>query len=80
MKNKAFGIAQEAMVSLEMFRDFYASGESYQENFQEVLKILRVTAQGTQAERYSDAKFLLAFADALEVANRPGEYVPLGKR
>ena len=77
MKNPAFDLACKAMSSLEIYRDFYASSEKYQYNFQEILNIIRFTAENsyTKSEQFGDKKFLLAFADALEVANKPGEYV-----
>lgn len=82
MENAAFSLARNAMTSLEMYRDYYASSEPYQKNFQEVLNILRTTAENayTKGEQFGDKKFLMAFADALEIANKPGEYVPMSKR
>ncbi len=82
MTNKAFDLAREAMTSLEFFRGHYSSGDQYQQHFQQVLGMLRGGAANafSKGEQYGDKKFLLAFADALEQANRSGEYVPLAKR
>lgn len=81
MENPVFSLARKAMSSLEMYSDFYASSSSYQEHFQEVLSIIRDTAENvySDGESYSNKKFLLAFADALEVSNKSGEYIPLSK-
>lgn len=81
MENKAFNIARQALTSIEFYRGFYASSEPSQKHFNEVLDMLRRTAENMSAgESYSDKKFLLAFADALEVANTSGEYIsPLKK-
>ena len=78
-KAKAFALARQAMTTLEWYRSFYGSGQQFPERFTEVLNMLRRTA-GNQSGAAGEKKFLLAFADALEIANKPGEYRPLNER
>lgn len=80
MDNPEFVLAAKAMESLEMYRMFYASSNDYQLRFQDVLGLLRHRGEAMLLTNYGQGKFLLAFSDALEVGNQPGEYVPLSKR
>lgn len=83
MDNPGFDLAVKAMTSLEMYSQLYASSDRYQKHISEVLSILRESAECTLVKTGGDAakkKFLLAFADALEISNKPGEYVPLSKQ
>lgn len=83
MNNRGFDFAVKAMGALEMYREMYASGGEYQHELSHVLNTLRMRAETLSIKTGSDAsdkKFLMAFADALEVANQPGEYVPLSQR
>ncbi|PVX34997.1 hypothetical protein [Janthinobacterium sp. 78] len=80
MDKPEFILAAKAMETLEMYQTFYASSSEYQERLQEVLKLLRHRGASLLTSEHASAKFLLAFADALEVSNLPGEYVPLSRR
>ena len=79
MTPKAFDLARQAMTTLEWYRNFHGSAQPFQERFTEVLDMLRTTAKN-QSSKSEEKKFLLAFADALQIANTPGEYRPLNER
>jgi hypothetical protein len=79
MENKhcnptGYEMAVRAMHSLQMYRKHYASGQKFQERFQEILSMLRKVAEDSNS--IGEKKFLFGFADALEQANKGGEYVP----
>lgn len=81
MINRGYAYAIRAMGSLEMYREMHQSGPHYQHELNHVLQALRQRAETMNAQsEASDKKFLLAFADALEVANQPGDYVPINQR
>ena len=80
MEKPEFILAAKAMETLEMYQTFYGSSGEYQAHQQEVLKLLRHKGASLLVSEHGPAKFLLAFADALEVAGQPGEYVPLSRR
>jgi hypothetical protein len=81
MINRGYAYAIRTMGALEMFMEMYAGDHEYQRELNHLLQTLRHRADTMMAPReFSDRKFLLAFADALEEANKPGEYVPLGQR
>lgn len=80
MDRPEFILAAKAMESLEMYQTFYGNSSEYQTHQQEVLKLLRHKGASLLVSEHGPAKFLLAFADALEVAGQPGEYVPVGRR
>ena len=73
-------LAAKAMETLEMYQTFYGHSQEYQAHQQEVLKLLRHKGASLLVSEHGPAKFLLAFADALETAGLPGEYVPLARR
>jgi hypothetical protein len=79
MTSKVFDLARQAMATLEWYRGFYGSAPPFPERFTEVLNMLRRTAEN-QSSAEGEKKLLLAFADALEIANKPGEYRPLNER
>lgn len=80
MNNPEFVLAVKAMETLEMYQNFYANSREYQVHLQEILQLLRHRGASTLLSDHGAAKFTLAFADALEAAHQPGEYVPLSKR
>ena len=81
MNNRGFDFAVKAMGALEMYREMYASGAEYQHELSHVLNTLRMRAETLKSGGdASEKKFLMAFADALEEANEPGEYVPRSQR
>jgi hypothetical protein len=80
MTPRAFEIAQQAMTSILFYRRHYASGQKFQERFQEMLSMLRAAGEASSSENYGDKKFLNLFADTLELTNKAGEYVPLSTR
>ena len=79
MTHDAFELARQALTTIEFYRNFHGSSQPFQERFREVLIMLRGTAANKSDER-GEKKFLLAFADALEVANVSGPYQPLSER
>ena len=81
MSPEVFGIAERAMASITFFRAHHASTQPFQVHFQQVLQMLRETARNVYANKPTgEMNFLLAFADALAIANKPGEYVPIDQR
>ena len=80
MDKPEFILAAKAMETLEMYQTFYGHSQEYQAHQQEVLKLLRHKGASLLVSEHGPAKFLLAFADALETAGLPGEYVPLPRR
>jgi hypothetical protein len=76
MVNRGYAYAIRTMQALEMYQEMYSSSAHYQHHLKDLVATLRSRAEtmGKPEER-SDKKFLQAFADALEVANQPGEYV-----
>lgn len=78
----SFEYAKQAMASIEFFRKHYASGQQFQQHLTQITEILRGVAVNkfTSGDAYGDQKFLLSFADALEVANKAGPYVSLKDR
>ena len=80
MEKPEFILATKAMETLEMYQSFYGNSGEYQAHQQEVLKLLRHKGASLLVSEHAAAKFLLAFADALEVAHLPGEYVPVSRR
>lgn len=80
MDNPEFVLAVKAMEALEMYQASYGNSVEYQSHLQEVQQILRHKGASLLLSEHGAAKFLLAFADALEVAHLPGEYVPLSRR
>lgn len=77
MVNRGYAYAIRTMQALEMYQEMYSSSPQYVHHLKDLLNTLRSRADtmGRDEER-SSKKFLLAFADALEVANQPGDYVP----
>lgn len=80
MEKPEFILAAKAMETLEMYQTFYGNSGEYQAHQQELLKLLRHKGASLLVSEHGAAKFLLAFADALEVAGQAGEYVPVGRR
>lgn len=81
MVNRGYAYAIRAMGSLEMYSEMHAGDAHYQHELNHILQALRLRAETMSGPReFSDKKFLMAFADALEVANQPGEYVPMSQR
>jgi len=83
MNNRGFDFAVKAMGALEMYREMYQSGPEYGHELSHVLNTLRMRAETLTVKTgsdFADKKFLMAFADALEVADKPGEYIPLSQR
>jgi hypothetical protein len=81
MINRGYAYAIRTMGALEMYMEMYAGDQQYQDELKRLLRTLRERAQTMDMPREStDKKFLMAFADALEVAHQVGEYVPLGSR
>lgn len=80
MDKPEFILAAKAMEALEMYQTFYGHAPEYQAHQQEVLKLLRHKGASLLVSDHGPAKFLLAFADALEASSLPGEYVPLSRR
>lgn len=80
MEKPEFILAAKAMETLEMYQTFYGNSGEYQAHQQEVLKLLRHKGASLLTTEHGSAKFLLAFADALEVASLPGAYVPVNQR
>lgn len=75
----AYEVAKQAMEVLEFYERFYASSEPYQQHRREVIALLRNRAENFKGgSQYGDYKFLMLLAAALEVSNKPGEYVPYG--
>ena len=79
MTPKAFALARQAMTTLEWYRSFYGSAPPFPERYNEVINMLKKAAENQSGE-YGEKNFLLALADALQNANKPGEYRPLNER
>ena len=80
MEKPEFILAAKAMETLEMYQAFDGNTGEDQAHQQELLKLLRHKGASLLVSEHGAAKFLLAFADALEVAGQAGEYVPVGRR
>lgn len=77
MINRGYAYAIRAMGSLEMYREMHSSSPHYQHELNHVIQALRQRAETMSAPaEASDKKFLLGFADALEQADKPGDYIP----
>lgn len=75
MINRGYAYAIRAMGSLEMYREMHSSSPHYEHELNHVIQALRQRAE-TMGDDREGKKFLLGFADALEEANKPGDYVP----
>ncbi|QXP85475.1 hypothetical protein [Methylococcus sp. Mc7] len=74
MKSEVFELAKQAIASIEMYQQFYASSSPFHDRLRDILYTIRTTAN-----RYTggEKNFLLAFADALEIYAGSGEYKSL---
>lgn len=70
MTEKGFQTIQNAIGSIQFFRAHYGSGGDFPSHFAKVLAMLREAGKNASHDR----NLLLGFADALEQANRGGEY------
>lgn len=67
-------LAQNVFGYLALLREFYASGQGYQERLRDTLEILRTWGKNEweSSGMMGSGKFLLGLADLLEEANKPG--------
>lgn len=69
MAKHHYEIVKETFTVLEFYRDTYASGQQYQDEFKKILGLVRLKAENYAKTNSRAKEFLLDFANSLEKEN-----------
>jgi hypothetical protein len=65
--DKVFDVARQTMASIELYRDFYSSGQPSSDHVASLVNMLRARAGNTKNSEPQASNFYNGFADCIEM-------------